>query len=65
MKTKLPVIKNCNTCANRQGRGVYARCLFAGLYCDIARHNRCGRNWSGWQQRQSPLQRLFNLFLYR
>lgn len=68
MKSELPVIKNCNTCAHRRGINFeYAKCMKSGYYCIIERRylDVCDINFSAWEQRPSLIQRLINIFKWR
>ena len=59
---KTPIPKTCRTCAHRDGRGEFARCMLRGYYTTVERKNPSGgcANFAGWVPRESVLQRIKN-----
>lgn len=56
----MSTLKSCDTCAYQQGRGEFARCARAGMYCSTVRmfaarlRDHCDENFSGWVEKAPP-----------
>lgn len=59
------MIKNCKTCAHRQGGPVFSTCLLSGFFCSTERQypTYCGVNFDGWVQRKPIVVRIKEYFV--
>lgn len=62
-KTQRP--RTCETCAHRSGGMLYGKCMLSGFFVETERKfpMACGKDFEGWIQRESLLQR-FKAWLY-